>query len=82
MTIKLEGRVAGPWIGELRRTWHSLAPSLTSKHVCVDLCEATFVDAAGMNLLINIRKSGAGFRADTPMTKYWVEEIERGGGPQ
>jgi ABC-type transporter Mla MlaB component len=81
-TIKLEGRIAGPWVDELRRTWLSLAPSLGSKHLCVDLCEVTFVDAAGKHLLTDIRKSGAGFRADTPLTKFLVEEIERGQGTQ
>lgn len=82
VTIKLEGRIAGPWVDELRRTWLSLAPSLGSKHVCLDICEVAFVDAPGKQLLTDIRKSGAGFRADTPLTKFLVEEIERGEGAQ
>ncbi len=82
MTIKLEGRLAGPWADELRRTWLSLAPSLESKHLCVDLCEVTFVNGGGKQLLTDMRKGGAGFRADTPLTKFLVEEIERGEGTQ
>ncbi len=82
VTIKLEGRIAGPWVDELRRTWLSLAPSLESKHVCLDICEVTFVDAPGKRLLAEIRESGAGFLADTPVTKSLVEEIEQGEGTQ
>jgi anti-anti-sigma regulatory factor len=75
-TMKLEGRLAGPWVEELNRTWESLAPSLESKKVCVDLCEVTFVDAKGKQVLTAIRKGGARFLADTAMTKSLVEEIE------
>jgi len=78
VTIKLEGRVAGPWVEELHRTWISLAPSLGPKHLCVDLCEVTFVDGKGKQVLTDIRKGGAGFLADTAMTKSLVDEIERG----
>ncbi len=74
--MKLEGRIAGPWVEELHRTWISLAPSLGSKHLCVDLCEVTFVDAKGKQVLTDMRKSGARFVADTAMTKSLVEEIE------
>lgn len=74
--MKLEGRIAGPWVEELRRTWTSLAPSLGSKRLCLDLCEVTFVDTAGKQLLTNLRKAGARLLADTAMTKALVEEIE------
>jgi anti-anti-sigma regulatory factor len=76
VTIKLEGRIAGPWVDELHRTWNSLTPSLGSKHLCVDLCEVTFVDERGKQVLTDIRKGGATFLADTAMTKSLVEEIE------
>ena len=80
VTIKLEGRIAGPWVEELRRTWASLVPSLGSKPLCVDLCGVTFVDLAGKHLLESVWKKGARFLADTQMTKHLVEEIERGEG--
>jgi anti-anti-sigma regulatory factor len=76
VTLKLEGRIAGPWVEELRRTWESLAPSLGSKHLRLDLCEVTFVDAQGKQLLTDIRKGGAAFLANTAMIKSLVEEIE------
>ena len=77
VTIKLEGRIVGPWVEELRRTWMSLAPSLGSKVLRIDLCEVTFVDTPGKRLLREVCITGARFRADTAMTKYLVGEIER-----
>ncbi len=74
--MKLEGRIAGPWVEELHRTWNSLAPSLGSKHLCVDLCGLTFADERGKQVLTDIRKGGATLLADTAMTKFLVEEIE------
>jgi hypothetical protein len=76
VTIKLEGRIVGPWVDELHRTWNSLAPSLGSKDLRVDLCEVTFADAKGRQVLTDIRKGGGRFLADTAMTKSLVEEIE------
>jgi hypothetical protein len=73
VTIKLEGRIAGPWVEELHRTWLSLAPSLEPKDLFVDLCDVTLVDVAGKHLLREIRKTGAVFLPDTEMTKYLVE---------
>lgn len=77
VTIKLEGRMVGPWVEELRRTWISLAPSVGSKVLRIDLCEVTFVDRPGKQLLREICIAGARFRADTAMTKYLVGEIEQ-----
>lgn len=77
VTIKLEGKIVGPWVEEVRQAWLSLGPCLKSKRVWVDLCGVTAVDAAGTRLLSDIRESGARFRADTPLTKYFIEEIEQ-----
>jgi hypothetical protein len=74
--MKLEGRIAGPWVEELYRAWISLAPSLESKPLCVNLCEVTFVDSAGKRVLKDIWKNGVRFLADTPMTKHLVAEIQ------
>jgi anti-anti-sigma regulatory factor len=74
-TLKLEGRLAGPLVGELDRTWRSLAASLGSKKLLVDLCGVTHIDLNGRQVLADIhRGTGAQFVADTPMTKYFAEE--------
>jgi hypothetical protein len=79
VTIKLEGRVAGPWVEELNRTWRSLVPSLYSKRLILDLCDVLFVNSTGKQLLSEIRsESGAEFLADTPMTKAFAEQATGG----
>lgn len=82
LTLKLEGRVAGLWASELRKSWDSL-PSPKSRTVVVDLCGVTHVDSAGKEVLADIHKqTGAQFLADTPMTKYFAEEACCQGGKQ
>lgn len=75
MTLRLEGRVAGPMVDELSRTWHLLAPSLGRKKLVIDLHDLIFIDKAGVAVLAQIHsRTGAQFRADTPLTKYFAEE--------
>lgn len=73
-TVKLEGKVVGPWVEELRTCWLSLAPSLASRALCLDLRGVSFVDAKGRELLREIyQKNRARFLTDTPLTQYFAE---------
>ena len=79
LTMKLEGRITGPWSKALRESWDSLRQS-DRKHFVVNLCGVTHVDAAGRQILADIhRQTGARFLADTPLTKYFAEEAVRQG---
>ena len=74
-TIKLEGKIVGPWVEEFNRTWHSLMPSLSSKELHLDLCGVAFVDAKGRELLREIyQKANARFLADSPLTRYFADD--------
>ena len=56
-TIRLEGKLFEPWIGELELACgESLA---TPKRVCLDLCDLTFIDAAGARFLTSLIRDGA-----------------------
>jgi len=78
ITLKIEGRVAGPAIPVLHRAWQDLAASLGSRKLSVDLRGVTFMDKAGRNVLAEIHtKTNADFVADTPMTKYFADEAKR-----
>jgi anti-anti-sigma regulatory factor len=59
LLLKLEGRVTGPWVNELRQTWLGTASAFGSKAVHVDLSAVSFADANGCELLRQIRKAGA-----------------------
>jgi hypothetical protein len=77
-TIKLEGKVVGPWVEELNRTWHSLGPSLGSTELRLDLRSVSFVDGKGRELLREIyQRTNARFLVDSPLTKYFAEDAMR-----
>ena len=73
--LKLEGRLAGPWVQELERIWRAVRDDFRDKPVTVDLCEVTFVDAEGRKLLSSMYEQGARLRTFGCMAKGVVEEI-------
>ena len=73
-TIKLEGKIVGPWVEVFSDCWRSLAPSLGMGKLWLDLRGVSFVDSAGRQLLRDIyRETHAGFLADTPLTQYFAD---------
>jgi anti-anti-sigma regulatory factor len=76
--IKLEGRVAGPWVAELSRTWKDQAPLLERRKLILDLRDITFSDSAGTQVLRDIyAETRAGLIAGNPWTDFLAEEIKR-----
>jgi hypothetical protein len=74
-TIKLEGKIGGPWVEELERTWTALAPLLGSKRLQLDLRGVVFANDNGWKLLREIyQKTHAGFLTDSPLTKYFADK--------
>ena len=79
--LKLAGRVAGPWLAELRKAWRNLLPSLGSKVFAVDLEDVTFANLEGRRLLHDIhRETGCRFLANTPMTRDIAYQATHGTG--
>ena len=77
-TIKLEGKIVGPWVEELNRTWHSLASSLGGKKLMLDMRSVGFVDGKGRQLLREIyQKTNACFLTDSPLTQYFAADAMR-----
>jgi anti-anti-sigma regulatory factor len=74
-TLNLEGRLAGPWVDELERSWRAVKDNSPDKPVTVDLYDVTFVDAEGRKLLSSMYKQGARLRAFGCMAKGVVEDI-------
>lgn len=56
VTLKLEGRVVGPWVDELKQVCEPLVKSGCS--LSLDLAEVTFADEGGVALLVNLRARG------------------------
>ena len=79
-TLSVEGRLAGPWVEELERSWRAVKDDSRNKPVIVDLCEVTFVDAEGRSLLSSMYEQGARLRTFGCMAKGVVDEIVQAHG--
>jgi anti-anti-sigma regulatory factor len=74
-TIQLEGKISGPWVQELQRTWESMRSSLGSKGLQIDLRGIAFVDNSGRQVLREIyRRTKAIFLANSPLTQYYADD--------
>ena len=72
-TMRVEGRVVGPWATELGRTWHDLWASARQKRLRLDIRGVTFADQKGSQILREIvRATGAEIVADSPLTQYFA----------
>jgi anti-anti-sigma regulatory factor len=79
ITMKIEGKIAGPNVSALNQAWLVLAPSIGQRKLLVDLRGVMHVDETGRNLLAEIHgRTGAEFVADTPLTKHFAEEAQQG----
>ena len=70
--LQLEGRLAGPWVGELERLVNESANG-----VALDLARVSYVDAAGHALLRSVIAKGTEIRA----ASRFVAELLRGDLP-
>jgi anti-anti-sigma regulatory factor len=58
-TLKLEGKLAGPWVDEVRHCWTKLAEEKARVCVYVDLHGLSFLDASGKTLLLQMERQGS-----------------------
>ena len=76
--LRLDGRVAGPWVAELARCWAMLRDEDSAAPIRVDLEGVTFMSAAGKALLARLHEDGTLLTARACMTSAIVEEIVNG----
>ena len=77
ITLKLEGKLAGPWVQEVTRVWFDTARTPRCGYV-VDLRSVTFIDDPGQALLAAMSQQGAQLIAADCLTRNIVDEIKRG----
>jgi ABC-type transporter Mla MlaB component len=77
-TFRLEGKLTGPWVQELERSWHAATVNCGGKCVKVDLSDVTYVDAEGQRLLSRMHREGVRLQASDILTKSIIERIEEG----
>ena len=67
VTLKLEGRVVGPWVGELRQVCEALLTEVRT--LKLDLAEVTFADTDGVAVLTSFKSRGVRFRNCSPFVE-------------
>lgn len=75
VAIRVEGRLAGPWVGELERTWNEAAAEQGASGIEVELAGVSFVDDAGKQLLERMSRAGTRLVAAGCLTRAIVEEV-------
>ena len=73
--LRLEGRLAGPWVQELKRCWAAAVGRKKAAPYSVDLSAVTYIDSDGKALLKKIHQEGAKLVASGCLTSCIVEEI-------
>jgi anti-anti-sigma regulatory factor len=81
LTFRLEGRLAGPWVGVLQECLQSTLASQRQPILRVDLTGVTSVDAAGQACLAALHRQGAEFVASDCLMKAVVAEITQRPAP-
>jgi len=56
--LKLEGKIQGEWVKELRRAWRRLREASNGVPISVVLADVDFVDSAGKVLLAEMHRDG------------------------
>jgi anti-anti-sigma regulatory factor len=75
VTLKLEGKLSGPWVGEVAKVWERVRPDMGRRPITVDLHAVSFVDERGKGVLAAMRQGGAELVATGPLMTALLEEI-------
>jgi hypothetical protein len=82
-TLKIEGKLVGPWAMELGRTWHDLWASANQMPLRLDIRGLSFADQKGTHFLREIvKETGAEILSDSPLTQYFANQAKSGAGPE
>jgi len=76
-SLRLEGRLTGPWVEELERAWRDAHRHPTADRLAVDLTDVTLVSDEGKKLLGAMYGEGAKLKAESCSMKRLVDEIEQ-----
>jgi hypothetical protein len=77
VTLRVEGRIAGPWVEELR-TACNVHTRPGPVQLNLELDDVSFVDAAGVACLEELREQGVGF---FPVSPFLTELFKNDSGP-
>ncbi len=74
-TLRLEGRLVGPWVKEVEACWRSARKEAPRRSFLIDLHSVTSIDHDGKALLRHLHEQGACFCASGCLMRSIVEEM-------
>jgi hypothetical protein len=72
----LEGRLVGPWVGELRTCWKNRHRSQNGRSCTVDLSGVTFIDKGGQRLLRTMSEEDTQFICTGMYIKHVLDQLK------
>lgn len=75
LRFRLEGRLCGPWVTELRQCWQTAVSITGGRRTVLDLREVDFVDPDGQSLMADMCHQGVRLLAITPLIRSLIGEI-------
>jgi hypothetical protein len=76
-TIRLEGKLAGPWVEELRQCWRKILAGSVNGNLMAELVAVTYVDSPGKELLREMHRAGTKLVGRGVLTSHMLDEIEQ-----
>lgn len=73
--LKLEGRLAGPWVKELELCWRTASSTTGGRRTVVDLADVDFVDHPGEHVLSQMHAAGVELVGETPLICAMLEQV-------
>lgn len=73
--MKVEGKLAEPWVSELESAWNQVRRAGASHPVVVDLSSMTFIDPSGEAALMAMIAGGARLSAKGVYCEYVVDRL-------
>jgi anti-anti-sigma regulatory factor len=75
LLLEIEGRLAGPWVEELERSWQAERQRTASQGILVRLAHVSFIDEAGKELLSRMFQAGAKLEGSGCMVRAIIARI-------
>jgi hypothetical protein len=73
--LKVEGKVAEPWVSELESAWNRARRASDNRRIEVDLSAMTFIDLKGEATLMAMIAEGARLTAKGVYCEYVVKQL-------
>ena len=77
LTLRLEGRIVGPWVEELERTCSSLLAK--NPATTIELAGVAFLDGAGAELLLRLQEQGVTLTGGSAFLREYLQCVSGSG---